>query len=292
MKDLELIKRGREMTARELGAGACEKYFQHFGMRVEAVLPMEIAKSHRSNVSNSLIAAAMHRIRSDDKLQQCTPESLLLAVMTAAQLGLMPDTKAAECHLVPMRNKECYECQLWPGYRGLIKLVCQDPNISYVEARPVYRGDNFDYEHGTNPYLKHRRGLDGQGGMDGLLCWYALAQYIEGPPKFEVLTIQECMQEHMVKSPGHTRRDSPWQTDFIRMGRKTAIIVLCNDIPKHNAKLQTALTLTENSLYGEQQDMSRARHQLGAEDIPAITRTNAEDLAVTEEETPPPSHIG
>lgn len=58
-------------------------------------------------------------LSSNPELQQCTPESFCGAMMTAAQLGLEPNTPLGQAYLIPYRNnrKGVVECQFQLGSR-------------------------------------------------------------------------------------------------------------------------------------------------------------------------------
>ena len=55
-------------------------------------------------------------LSSTPKLQQCTPQSFLGAMMQAAQLGLEPNTPIGQAYLIPYGNS----CQFQLGYKGLL----------------------------------------------------------------------------------------------------------------------------------------------------------------------------
>ena len=57
------------------------------------------------------------------KLGACTPKSFLGAMMSAAQLGLEPNTPLGQAYLIPYKNKGVDEVQFQIGYKGLIDLA-------------------------------------------------------------------------------------------------------------------------------------------------------------------------
>ena len=58
-------------------------------------------------------------LSSNKKLQACTPESFLGAMMQAAQLGVEPNTPIGQAYLIPYGN----QVQFQLGYKGLILLI-------------------------------------------------------------------------------------------------------------------------------------------------------------------------
>lgn len=49
------------------------------------------------------------------KLPECTPKSFLAAMMSAAQLGLEPNTPLGQAYLIPFKNKGVLEVQFQVG---------------------------------------------------------------------------------------------------------------------------------------------------------------------------------
>ena len=54
-------------------------------------------------------------LSSNPQLQQTTPQSFLGAMMTAAQLGVEPNTPLGQAYLLPYKNKGVLECQFQLG---------------------------------------------------------------------------------------------------------------------------------------------------------------------------------
>ncbi len=54
-------------------------------------------------------------ISSNPKLQECTPQSFLGAMMQAAQLGLEPNTPLGQSYLIPYKNKGVMEASFQLG---------------------------------------------------------------------------------------------------------------------------------------------------------------------------------
>src|SRR5262245_34215703 len=76
-----------------------------------------------------MIRVALTAVSRSPQLQKCTPATIAGCVVQASILGLEPDGVLGEAYLVPFWNKKAgggkgsYECQLIPGYQGLLKLV-------------------------------------------------------------------------------------------------------------------------------------------------------------------------
>ena len=98
----------------------------------------------------------MTAVSSTPKLAETTPQSFLGAMMTAAQLGLEPNTPLGQAYLLPYKNKGVLECQFQLGYKGLIDLAYRSGQVSIIQAQAVRENDEFSYEYGLEPKLTHK----------------------------------------------------------------------------------------------------------------------------------------
>ena len=62
---------------------------------------------------------ALSALNNTPQLKQCTPMSFISALLTAAQLGLEPNTPLGQAYLIPYKNKGTLECQFQIGYKEL-----------------------------------------------------------------------------------------------------------------------------------------------------------------------------
>lgn len=158
-------------------------------------------------------------VRKTPKLAETTPESFAGALLTASALGLEPGVND-EVYLVPYGN----ECQLIVGYKGLTKLFYQHPMASYVDAQAVHERDFFEYEKGTDAFLKHR---PARGDRGDVIEYYAVARLSNGASAFEVMSPEEIALVRGTTGPnGGIRDPQHW------MERKTVIKQLVKMLPK------------------------------------------------------------
>lgn len=113
----------------------------------------EIAKALPKHLSPDRMARiALTAFRRTPALEKCNPASIFAAVIQASQLGLEPDT-LGRAYLIPYGT----ECQFIPGWKGLVDLVNRSGNAS-VWTGAVFAGDEFDYELGDRPFVRHKPG--------------------------------------------------------------------------------------------------------------------------------------
>jgi recombination protein RecT len=160
-------------------------------------------------------------------LLNCTPESFAGSLLTASALGLEPGVNG-ECHLVPYKG----ECTLIIGYQGYAKLFYQSPLARHIDAQAVHENDEFDYEYGLEPRLRHK---PARGDRGKVTDYYAVATLQNGASAFVVLSPEEvkALRGGKVGPQGRIADPMRW------MERKTALRQLVKLLPK-SAALQAA----------------------------------------------------
>lgn len=175
-----------------------------------------------------IVRVAIAAISRNPLLMQCTKESIVLALIESAQLGLELSGVTGEAYLVPYRNNKrggIYEAQFQIGYRGLMKLARRSSDVLGIMADAVRAGDEFAFRRGTKPEITHIP-LTGERGP--ITHFYAVAFMREGQPMFEVMTLEEI---EAIRKRSKAAGEGPWVTDYEMMGRKTVIRRLAKYLP-------------------------------------------------------------
>lgn len=158
------------------------------------------------------------------KLLECTPQSIMRAVIEASQLGLMPDGVLGHGYILPYKTTAVFI----PGYKGLLDLARRSGEISWVQAHVVYENDKFAYGYGMNPTLSHvpARSIGEEPGP--MKAAYGVAKFKTGEVQFEVMHKDEI---EAIRRRSRAANDGPWVTDYDEMARKTVIRRLCKFLP-------------------------------------------------------------
>jgi recombination protein RecT len=179
----------------------------------------EIAKALPSVLTpERFTRITLSALSSNPTLQQCSPKSFLGAMMTAAQLGMEPNTPLGQAYLIPYKNHGKEECQFQLGYKGLIDLAYRSGQVSTISAQTVYENDTFEYEMGLDPKLRH---IPAKADHGNPVYFYAVFRTKDGGYGFEVMSVEDAR--------AHARRFSkaynngPWQTNFEEMAKKTVL---------------------------------------------------------------------
>ncbi len=159
-------------------------------------------------------------ISANPGLAACEQKSFLGAMMQAAQLGLEPNTPLGQAYIIPYKEKGIPKAQFQIGYKGLIDLAYRSGQVSIIDAQVVYENDEFDYELGLEPKLKHKPALSNRGKP---ILYYAMFRTKDGGFGFQVMSYEDC-QEHAKKySKAYSGGFSPWTSNFDEMAKKTVL---------------------------------------------------------------------
>lgn len=189
-----------------------------------------------SDETKAMIAAALPKICTPDRfmrvmmtaaqknkeLLKCTKQSLFEAMMSCAELGIEPDGRRA--YLIPFKNskKGVVECQLQLGYKALVELVLRSGTVSNIHADVVCDNDDFEYD--TGEIKRHK--IDFKKERGAMYAAYAKATFKDGTAKAEVLSRFEIEairnRSQAVRAAKRYGKDTPWDTDYNEMAKKTA----------------------------------------------------------------------
>lgn len=184
-------------------------YIKMYESQIARALPNVITPERFSRM-------VLTAITKTPKLAECTPESFMGAMLTAAQLGLEPNTPLGQAYLIPYGNK----CEFQIGYKGLLELAHRSGELKTLEAHCVYENDEFSVEYGLNPNLIHRPCFKNRGELLGI---YAVYHTNNGGYAFEFMSKEDIEEHRNQYSKSYKSASSAWQTDFESMAKKTVI---------------------------------------------------------------------
>ncbi len=182
---------------------------------IKALEP-EIARALPSVITpERFTRMALNALNNTPKLAECTQMSFLGALMSAAHLGLEPNTQLGQAYLIPYKNKGVLECQFQIGYKGLLGLVYRNDMV-----QTVYEHDEFCYSFGLNSELVHVPALSDRGEA---VAFYALFKLENGGYGFEVMSRTDMDDFAKKYSKRISSTYSPWKTNYEDMAKKTVI---------------------------------------------------------------------
>ncbi len=171
----------------------------------------------------ALVRFALADYSKNEKLQQCSPASIYLALVACAQVGLEPGGVMQHAFIVPYKKEATFQL----GYRGAIELANRSPLIDRVGANVVYENDDFDYDIGSSAYVRHKPATSDRGDMIGA---YAFAKFRNGEIDVEWMPLADLEK---VRASGHG--GPAWTNWADQMHRKAPIRRLCKRLPLSRA---------------------------------------------------------
>ena len=200
-------------TTNNGGQKTMQQYIKSMESEIKKALPSVITPERFTRMTLSALSV-------NPKLAACTPKSFLGAMMSAAQLGLEPNTPLGQAYLIPYKNRGTDEVQFQIGYKGLIDLAYRSGEVELVQAHIVYENDTFECEYGLDPKLVHKPADKDRGEP---IKVYALFKTKSGGYGFEVMSMDDVRKHAEKYSQAYKSGFSPWKTNFEEMAKKTAL---------------------------------------------------------------------
>lgn len=190
-----------------------------------------------------LLRVFMGAVNKNPALLDCTRESILISCMQCAQLGLEPILGRA--WLVPYNNSKqingqwvkVSECQMQPGYQGLIDLARRSNTISDVYGLNVYENDDFDISFGTDRRIHHKPWYLSKAHEPGeIIGAYVVWVLKDGTQHPEFMHISDIHKRRDISKAYQSaikyKKDTPWLQWPDEMNLKTVV--------KHSSKMVPA----------------------------------------------------
>lgn len=197
---------------------AIRQQIEGMGSQFQAALPAHIPPERFARV-------VMTAIQNNGDLLKCDRKSLFNAAMKAAQDGLLPDGR--EGAMVPYKG----EVTWMPMVGGIRKKVRNSGEIATWDVHAVFEGDQFDYELGDEPFIRHKPALKARGA---LIAVYSIATLKSGEKSRDVMSVED-VEKIRVKSRA---QNGPWKdpTFYPEMAKKTVarrhskVLPMSNDL--------------------------------------------------------------
>lgn len=232
--------------------------------------------------SEKIMKVALLATSRNPDLFACTQASVLNAIITASEMGLDFGGASGQGYLIAYNNKNypdgVKECKFMPGYQGFVELAYRNKQITYIDAQVVYEKDTFDYDLGSDPFVKFKPYLSGERGK--LLCAFALARLKDADrTKIEILPATVLEQ---IRNSSRAKDDGPWKWWPSEMQRKSGIRRLWKYLPK-TPEMVKAIE-ADNEMYRELGDGAATSLAVGVAGLKDRIASQKEPEAL-----PPPS---
>jgi recombination protein RecT len=202
---------------------------------------------------------AMQAMMNNTYLIQCAqsdPQHLVEAIKNVGLTGLSLNPELRLGYLVPFKGK----IKFMSSYMGKVDILIRTGVVKTIQAELVYENDEFKYEKGIKPVLKHKPDVfaEDRGKLKG---GYYIAILANGEKIFDVMPekrIQEIKGRSEAVKSGKT---SPWDTDFEEMAKKTIINWAFKSLPKTGISDDMLKTLEAEMEYEREDFEAWKKHQ-------------------------------
>jgi recombination protein RecT len=190
----------------------------------------------------------INAIKKHPKLLKCNTPSLFGSILYFAELGLSFNTPEGFGFIVANETKPgFFEAEPLIGYQGLIEIAYRNPKVKSIRFQSVYQNDEFDYEYGTEEYIKHKPSAAKERGF--LTHAYAVAK-LEGMESiFVVVHKRELDKIQKLSKSSRNKGFHDSEADvFNIMYAKSTIKLLCKMLPKTNNEVLLKVLDIDNQL--------------------------------------------
>ena len=190
----------------------------------------------------SFMSSILAIYKSNKKLQECSPDSILAAAGIAAALKLPINPSLGFAFIVPYKGHATFQI----GWKGFVQLAMRSGQYRTLNSGSVREGQIEEIDFVTGEIIR------GEKISDEIVGYVAYMELINGFKKSLYMSLDE-MQAHAEKySQSYAydlrsgRKSSVWSTNFDAMAKKTVLKKLLNNfgiisIDQQSAALATAL---------------------------------------------------
>lgn len=161
---------------------------------------------------------------------QQNPDELVNALKNVALTHSTLNPVLKQGYLVPFKGKITF----MPSYMGLIDMLLNNGLVRKIEAHPVFNGEEFEVEFGTNAHLRHIPNPWGKRDKENLKGCYYLAELCDGTTIYDTMSIEEIETIRKRSPSSASGKTSPWDTDYLEMAKKTLLRRAFKVVPKGN----------------------------------------------------------
>jgi len=143
------------------------------------------------------VSSVLITVANDERLQQCTPASIYVAAMKAANVGLSVGSELGHAYLIAYKNKGILEAQFQASYRGLKQLAMSTGQYRYINSGPIYEGEQVVEDRVSG--LHH---IEGNKKSNTVVGWLASFELVTGYGKTYYMTVDEIHAHALKNNPG------------------------------------------------------------------------------------------
>lgn len=165
-------------------------------------------------------------VANDAKLQECEPQSILIAAMRAASLRLSVDPSSGHAWIIPYRDNRDggkMKAQFQLGYKGVYELAQRTNKYRFINVIEVYEGETVEQNRMTGLHTIH-----GNPTSKKVIAWMLYFQLaVSGFEKTYPMTVKEIADHaNRYAHANYVNPKSKWNDEHERpkMEMKTVLM--------------------------------------------------------------------
>ncbi len=186
--------------------------------------------------ANDFITSLMTAVSSNAVLQDCEPNSIITAALTAAAMNLAITPSLGFAHIVPYKEATkdksgrkvgfITKAQFQIGWKGFVQLALRTQRYKYLNAGDVRRGEygGLDRRTGESDF----NWVDNEDDRNKLpvIGYFAYLELKDGFAKTLYMTVEELKAHAKKYSKSYQKGYGKWVDDFPVMAKKTTVKLL------------------------------------------------------------------
>lgn len=188
--------------------------------QLKGVLANETMKRNFENIlkenAGAFMASIIELYQSDNYLQKCDPNKVVLEALKAATLKLPINKSLGFAYIIPYGTTPTMQL----GYKGIIQLAQRSGQYRFINAGEVYEGEEVHYNRITGMLE-----IGGEAKSENIIGYFAYFQLVNGFEKAVYWSKEKVLAHAKRFSQAYKsgKKDSPWFTNFDAMALKTVL---------------------------------------------------------------------
>lgn len=189
----------------------------------------------------AFVASIIDLYGSDQYLQKCNPNAVVMECLKAATLKLPINKQLGFAYVVPYGNVPQFQI----GYKGYIQLAMRTGQYRFINAGSVLEGIDVQQDLLTGAVR-----LSGKAKSDKVQGFFAYMELLNGFSKALFMDYEAMLAHAKRYSKSFDRANSAWKTNFDEMAMKTMIRRLLSKYGIMSIEMVAALAADEEDVDG------------------------------------------
>lgn len=197
----------------------------------------------------------MSVVNSNPVLQECPPDTVVKAALTAAGMNLPINPNLGFAYIIPYWNSKAkqYEAQFQMGYKGFIQLAQRSGQFKRINSSDVREGEYLGVDRRSGEVEVEFEKDDAKRAKLKVVGYLGYFRLLNGFEKESYMTVAELQKHGKRYSQSFKKGYGLWVDDFDSMAKKTVLKLLISKYGALNTVMQEAI-LADQAVVDEDDD--------------------------------------